>query len=51
MIPGHYDGNRIGTVAVNGVKTSLTPRMIKGYEYALVTVEPGKIYQIEATYP
>ena len=51
MIPGHHDGKRIGTVTVNGVETSLTHRMIKGYEYALVTVDPGKVYQIEATYP
>ncbi len=51
MLPGHSGGRGIGTVLVNGAKESSSPRVIKGFDYRLVTVEPGKVYQVEATYP
>jgi hypothetical protein len=50
LLPAVYDGSEIKSIGVNGHPLKFQTRMIKGYEYAMVTVEPGNMDEISADY-
>jgi hypothetical protein len=50
LLPAIYGNLKIGSVKINRQISQFTGKMIKGYEYALITVTPGKIYEITADY-
>ena len=50
MIPFVNKGKKISAITSNGANQKFMVRSIKGYEYALVTINPGAAYNIIATY-
>jgi len=50
MLPVRHGDLKISTIAVNSRKTQFITRKIKGSEYTLVTVAPGKIYEVSVEY-
>ncbi|MFH0757813.1 MAG: hypothetical protein V2B15_11040 [Bacteroidota bacterium] len=50
MIPASYGGKMIKRIKVNGEDLPAHIKLVKGSEYAFVTVEPGKIHEISADY-
>ena len=50
IIPGQFAGKKVSTVAIDGISTEFTRRMIKGREYVMVVFRPGKDLSISATY-
>ena len=50
MIPHDFGNKKINGITKNGVDASFIVREVRGSDYALLTVEPGKMYQISASY-
>lgn len=50
LLPAVYDGSKIKSIGVNGLPLKFQTRMVKGYEYAMVTVAPGIMHEISASY-
>jgi hypothetical protein len=50
MIPHNFGIKKIKGITKNGVDASFYVREVRGSDYALLTVEPGKMYQISASY-
>jgi hypothetical protein len=50
FLPARHGLPRIRTITVNGKETPFRTGYIKGFEYALVTVEAGSNYRISAEY-
>jgi hypothetical protein len=50
MIPHNFGNKKINGITKNGVDASFIVREVRGSDYALLTVEPGKMYQISARY-
>ncbi len=50
MILHNFGNKKIKGISKNGDDASFIVRQIKGSAYAFLTVEPGKAYQISATY-
>jgi len=50
LIPHNFNNKKIKGITKNGVDAFFIVREVRGSEYALLTVEPGKMYQISARY-
>jgi len=50
LLPENHDGSKISSIKVDGRTIKLTKNIIKGYEYAFITISPGKTYEISAFY-
>ena len=50
MVPGTYGSKKIKGMISNGKVQSFTQRVVKGHNYAFVSVEPGKNYNIVVNY-
>jgi hypothetical protein len=50
LLPSIHGNLKINSVAIDGHISQFERKTIKGYEYALITVTPGKIYEISAGY-
>jgi hypothetical protein len=50
LLPANYNDLKIKNIMINGSNGKFITRKIKGYGYALATVDPGSIYEISAQY-
>jgi hypothetical protein len=50
LLPADYGGLKIKSVNDNGHTMKFQTRMVKGYEYAMVTVVPGNMHEILTSY-
>ena len=50
MVPFIYKGNKISKITSNGVTQSYSVKLIKGFDYALITIRPGVNYNIIIDY-
>jgi hypothetical protein len=50
MIPYFHDGKKITKITINGVTRSYSFELIKGTDYALLTIKPGASYDLVITY-
>jgi hypothetical protein len=50
LLPARYANTEISSIRVNGQSMQFSLRIIKGYEYVLVTLTPGSDYNISARY-
>jgi hypothetical protein len=50
MIPNYFNGKRINKITMNGDEQPYTIRSVKGFEYAMLPVEPGSDYRIKVRY-
>jgi len=50
LLPAIHGNSKIKSITVNGLSSKFELKTIKGYEYAFVTVTPGKMYEISANY-
>jgi hypothetical protein len=50
LLPAVYNDLKIKNIKINGNGSRYITRKIKGYEYVLVTVEPGNTFDISAGY-
>ena len=50
MVPHNFGNKKIKGISKNGDDASFIVREVRGSDYALLTVVPGKMYQISASY-
>lgn len=50
MVPDTYGNKRIKGITSNGKAQAFTQRVVKGHNYAFVSVEPGKNYNFTVSY-
>ena len=50
MLPSRFGEKQINRIMIDGSTAKMIFRRIKGYDYALITIYPGKKYQILADY-
>ncbi|WP_318349268.1 hypothetical protein [Aquipluma nitroreducens] len=50
MLPLIHGGLKIKSITIDGFSPKFEKRMIKGSEYAMVTVNPGKVYTVSVNY-
>lgn len=50
MIPMLYNGKKIKEIVVDGVSRKFFNKEVKGFDYAFLTVKPGRAYSIIVTY-
>ena len=50
MIPYKYNGQKISKIIVNGITQSNAFKLIKGVDYALLTIRPGSNYSLIISY-
>ena len=50
LLPMNHGNLKIGKITINSENRPFEHWMMKGYEYALITVTPGKAYQVAAEY-
>ncbi len=50
MIPADFDGRKIKSITIAGKNVPYSFKSTKGFEYAFVTVQPGKNYEVSAAY-
>ena len=50
MVPYLYNGKKINKITVNGVTQSYSVKLIKGFDYAMLTIKPGATYNLVISY-
>ena len=50
LLPAIHGNSKINSITMNDHSLKFKLRMIKGYEYAMVTITPGNMYEITANY-
>ena len=50
LIPANHGDLKISSITINNHSSKFEQRIIKGHEYAFVTVTPGRAYEISADY-
>jgi hypothetical protein len=50
LLPAFYCSSKIKSITLNDKSSKFELKTMKGYEYAFVTVTPGKIYEVSAGY-
>jgi len=50
LLPADHGNLKIKQITINGRTEQFVLRIIKGCEYALITVKPGNTYDISASY-
>jgi len=50
LVPYLYNGKKIGKITSNGLPQSYSIELIKGFEYAWLTIKPGSDYSIVIDY-
>lgn len=50
LLPLIHGSLKMKSISIDGFDRKFEHRMIKGYEYGLVTVIPGKVYNVSANY-
>jgi hypothetical protein len=50
LLPAEFKGKNLNNVTISEKPVHFTKRSIKGYEYILFTIDPGKNYEITASY-
>ena len=50
LLPLIHRGLQMRSISIDGIDRKIERKMIKGYEYSFVTVIPGKVYNVSASY-
>ena len=50
LLPGNHAGSKIISIRSDGNELKYKTEKIKGYEYAMATITPGKMHDISANY-
>jgi hypothetical protein len=50
MVPYQYDGNKIAEIKINGRPKSFIVRSVKGFDYAMLPVNPGRQSMVTVRY-
>jgi hypothetical protein len=49
-VPYVYNGKKINKITSNGITQSFSVKLIKGFDYAMLTIRPGLNYSIVISY-